>query len=488
MDGSYFPQKVDSMLLFTLLSLFLPSDPDRAAKVRSAFRDAWSGYRRCAFGRDFLRPITCKGATWMNASLTMIDSLDALWILGFRDEFNESVAYLEHNFTFQATGSVFELVIRVIGGLLSAYQLSKRESLLGIAEKFALDMLVAFDTPTKMPMPNVDLANACASTWGWAPRSTFLAHAGSLAPELMTLAMHCKNERIRKASDEIMDFFFTRESFSGLWPLRIDFSTGLFGDNDFSFDAYGDSFYEYLLKLYLMTDKQCVKCGELYKNAMGGLKKYLLRTMGVDTFVGTVKANAPEDHLSYLSFFLPGLIALGSRAFEQESQEYLSLAISLAETAARWHNATRSGLMGDSYDVRNGILELQDPSFKLRPEFIESCFYLWRLTGDEKWRDIGWSIFHSISINCRATHGFGELRNVNFPEMGIADVQDSYLLAETFKYAFLLFSDSELMPLDQYVFTTEGHPLRPFDQEWLAEHYSGKNGYRIKGDRMHAEL
>jgi mannosyl-oligosaccharide alpha-1,2-mannosidase len=173
--------------------------------------------------------------------------------------------------------------------------------------------------------------------------------------------------------------------------------------------------------------------------------------------------------------------------FEESAGEYLDLAVQLGETAAKWHNATTTRLMADSYFIENGTVHARDPSFKLRPEFIESCFYLWRLTGDAKWREFGWRTFQSIVINCRATHGFGELRNVNHPELGIVDVQDSYLLAETFKYAFLLFSDSTVLPLDEFVFTTEGHPLRRFTQDWLARHYAGKNGYEVRRE-ANAEL
>jgi mannosyl-oligosaccharide alpha-1,2-mannosidase len=272
-----------------------------------------------------------------------------------------------------------------------------------------------------------------------------------------------------------MKFFFQREPFGGLWPIRIDFSTGLFADNDFSFDAYSDSFYEYLLKLYFLTDGQCVKCRELYERAVGGMRNFLLREQN-DTFVGKVKCSVPDDHLSYLSFFLPGMLALGSTL----NADDLQLAVKLAQTAAGWHAQTQTGLMADGFHILKEALLITDPSFKLRPEFMESCFYLWRFTANETWREIGWKLFKNLVRNCRVTYGFAELKNVNYPELGFVDMQDSYLLAETFKYAFLLFSDSDVMPLDEFVFTTEGHPLKIFDQEWLAAHYRGKLGYEIR--------
>lgn len=468
------------MILLFILSVYLPADKNRAQKVKNAFREAWLGYKKCSYGRDFLRPISCKGSDWLNASLTLIDSLDTLWILGYTHDFDDAVNWLENNFEYSAKGPVFELVIRVIGGLMSAYQLSGRESLLNIASNFASQLLVAFDTPTHLPMPNIDMVSGRPSTWGWAPRSTFLAHVGSLSPELMTLAQHSKSFQFRNTSDRILNFFFTHNSFNGLWPTRIDFSTGLFADLDLSFDAYCDSFYEYLLKLYILTDGQCTKCGQLYNQSIEGMRRFLLRNTTQGTYVGKIKSSSPDDSLTYLSFFLPGMISLGAQYLNKDDMD---LAISLANTFAKWHNNTVSGLMGDAYHLTSKNLTLTDTKYKLRPEFIESCFYLFRFTGDSKWREIGWKIFESLSINCRATHGFGELKDVNHPELGIEDIQDSYLLAETFKYSYLLFSNSSVIPLDQYVFTTEAHPLRHFDQKWMKEHYKGFDGFTIKSKK-----
>ena len=153
------------MLFFTIfLCIFLPSDSVKMAKIKSAFYEAWVGYKKCSYGYDFLRPISCTGENWINASLTLIDSLDTLWIMGLMHDFDDAVYYLENNFEYSASGSVFEMIIRVVGGLLSAYQLSGRKSLLDIAEKFASKLAVSFDTPTSLPIPNIDMSTGKAST------------------------------------------------------------------------------------------------------------------------------------------------------------------------------------------------------------------------------------------------------------------------------------------------------------------------------------
>ena len=196
------------MFVSVFIILSQSQTDQRLEVIRNSFLHSWDGYTKCALGHDFLLPISCKSSDWMNASLTLIDSLDSLWIMGLHDQFDSAVAFLEENFSYNSFGSVFELTIRVVGGLMSAYQLSGRKSLLDIAEKFTNKLLVSFKTDTGLPMPDVDMQNNVGKTWGWAPRTIFLSHAGSLLPELMTLAQHSDDNNIREASDKILNFFF----------------------------------------------------------------------------------------------------------------------------------------------------------------------------------------------------------------------------------------------------------------------------------------
>ena len=456
------------MFLLLFLSLFLKEDKEKAEEIKKSFLFAWNGYKKCAFGSDFLMPVSCQPHHWLNASLSIVDSLDTLYVMGLHEELDEAINYMENNFTFNASGSVFELIIRVVGGLVSAYQFTRKESLLMIAEEFANHLLPAFETETGLPKPNIHFNENIASTWGYSPRSTFLAHAGSLMPEFMTLSQYSDNSVYKMVSDNVLEFLFTSNSFHGLWPSRIDFSTGVFGDIDIGFDAYGDSFYEYLLKLSILTDGKCKSCSTLYKRSIQGMKDFLLRSNSNYTFVGTVKKQNTDDELTHLSYFLPGMLALGSLYFNKSD---LELAEKIADTYALWHKSSTTGLSPEAFSLKTGELIITDPSYKLRPEFIESCFYLYRITGKQKWRDIGWELYLSIVKHCKVENGFAELIDVNNPERGHQDVQDSFLLAETFKYAYLLFCNSSYIPLNEYVFTTEGHIIKHFDKEWIEENY-----------------
>ena len=463
------------MFVSVFIILSQSQTDQRLEVIRNSFLHSWDGYTKCALGHDFLLPISCKSSDWMNASLTLIDSLDSLWIMGLHDQFDSAVAFLEENISYNSFGSVFELTIRVVGGLMSAYQLSGRKSLLDIAEKFTNKLLVSFKTDTGLPMPDVDMQNNVGKTWGWAPRTIFLSHAGSLLPELMTLAQHSDDNNIREASDKILNFFFENDGLDGLWPIKINFDTGLFSNLDVSLDAYGDSFYEYFLKLFILTDGRCKKCGEIYQKAISGIKKYLLKENDEYAFIRKIKDEKLQNQIGHLSFFIPGMIALGSQYFDKND---LNLSIKLQNTNTKWQNSTATGLMGDEFIVNDDFnITFTDSNYKLRPEFIEGCFYLYRFTGDEKWREIGWNFVQNLIKYCETTFGYGTLINVNNPDLGIYDFQDSFLLSETFKYAYLLFSDPSVIPLNEYVFTTEAHPIKHFEKEWLDKYYSNKNGF-----------
>lgn len=97
----------------------------------------------------------------------------------------------------------------------------------------------------------------------------------------------------------------------------------------------------------------------------------------------------------------------------------------------------------------------------LRPETVESLFYMYRFTKDKKYREWGWQIFRAFMKYTKIDGGFSSINNVKSPSNpGFKDKLESFFLAETLKYLFLLFSDDpKLIPLDKYVFNSEAHPL-----------------------------
>lgn len=88
----FFPHSVFFPVLFLIFFFFfaVPASVDRLEVVRNAFRHAWKGYKSHAWGRDELKPISKSFGEWFGLGLTLIDSLDTMWILGL----NEGIAFI----------------------------------------------------------------------------------------------------------------------------------------------------------------------------------------------------------------------------------------------------------------------------------------------------------------------------------------------------------------------------------------------------------
>ena len=148
-----------------------------------------------------------------------------------------------------------------------------------------------------------------------------------------------------------------------------------------------------------------------------------------------------------------------------EQSVFGSLAGNITEACYHMYHDTPTHLSPDivKFDAQGKMLAASgDPKYRERPETVESLFYLFRRTGDPKYRDWGWEIFEAIEAHCKTDTGYGDLANVYRPDSEKIDKQESFLLSETFKYLFLLFSPVDFLPLDDWVFNTEAHPLMVF--------------------------
>jgi mannosyl-oligosaccharide alpha-1,2-mannosidase len=104
--------------------------------------------------------------------------------------------------------------------------------------------------------------------------------------------------------------------------------------------------------------------------------------------------------------------------------------------------------------------EFQDRAYKLRPEALESVFIMYRITGDNTWREKGWKMFQSIVAATETASGHAQLKDVTSALGEQGDKMESFWLAETLKYAYLLFSEESLVSLDDWVLNTEAHPFK----------------------------
>ena len=185
------------------------------------------------------------------------------------------------------------------------------------------------------------------------------------------------------------------------------------------------------------------------------------------SFAGT--ANGFNGNISpvvtHLGCFYPGNVALGvisGAVTGMKATEYLNFAENMMEACYQLYNATATGLGADQLYINLETGEIQDKNrpYLQRPEVVESLFYLWRATHKRKYRDWGLNIVQALNKYCKKEAGYAGVMNADEIPPTSDDSQQSWFLAETLKYLFLLFSDDHVMPLDQWVFNTEAHPVR----------------------------
>ncbi|GLT80262.1 hypothetical protein SLA2020_517130 [Shorea laevis] len=225
----------------------------------------------------------------------------------------------------------------------------------------------------------------------------------------------------------------------------------------------GDSFYEYLLKVWIQGNRtSAVKpYREMWEKSMKGLLSLIRRTTPSSfAYICEKNGDSLSDKMDELACFAPGMLALGSSGYgPDDSQKFLSLAEELAWTCYNFYQSTPTKLAGENYFFHPGGDMTVGTSWNiLRPETVESLFYLWRLTGNKTYQEWGWNIFQAFEKNSRVEGGYVGLKDVN---TGVKDnMMQSFFLAETLKYLYLLFSPPSVISLDEWVFNTEAHPLR----------------------------
>jgi len=142
---------------------------ERRENIKSGMKHAWEGYKQYAWGKDELKPLTNKGVdNWGGMGVTLVDSLDTLWLMDMKDEYNEAMEWIKTDLTFNKarTVSVFETTIRELGGLLAAYDIAYDKIYLEKAKLLADKLLPAFNTYSGIPTSQVDFETGMKED-GW---------------------------------------------------------------------------------------------------------------------------------------------------------------------------------------------------------------------------------------------------------------------------------------------------------------------------------
>ncbi|KAM9283596.1 ER degradation-enhancing alpha-mannosidase-like protein 3 isoform 3-T3 [Morus bassanus] len=442
-------------------------------QVLEMFDHAYSNYMEHAYPADELMPLTCRGRVRGQEpsrgdvddalgkfSLTLIDTLDTLVVLNKTKEFEEAVKKVikDVNLDNDIVVSVFETNIRVLGGLLGGHSVAimlkeKGEymqwyngELLHMAKELGYKLLPAFNTTSGLPYPRVNLKfgvrhpEARTGT----ETDTCTACAGTLILEFAALSRFTGTSVFEEYARKALDFIWEkRQRSSNLVGVTINIHTGDWVRKDSGVGAGIDSYYEYLLKAYVLLGDDSFL--ERFNTHYDAIMRYISQPpLLLDVHIHKPMLNARTWMDSLLAFF-PGLQVLkGDIRPAIETHEMLYQVI-------KKHN-----FLPEAFTTDFRVHWAQHP---LRPEFAESTYFLYKATGDPYYLEVGKTLIENLNKYARVPCGFAAMKDVRTGSH--EDRMDSFFLAEMFKYLYLLFADKEdmIFDIEDYIFTTEAHLL-----------------------------
>jgi mannosyl-oligosaccharide alpha-1,2-mannosidase len=453
----------------------------RRAYVKGAMKFAWDGYAKYAFGYDEVKPQSATGDNgWGGQGITLVDALDTLWLVGLTDEFDRARDWVRDHLDHSKTGmtSLFETTIRDLGGLLSAYDLSGDEAFLQKATDLGRRLLHAFDRAdvTGIPYGQVNLRDGTAHNIGWTGNNAILSEFGTVQIENRYLSKMIHDPVYATKTERVFTVLHEMHPPHGLYPYYVKnegTDKPIFTNKKLTFGAMADSFYEYMLKIWIQGGQTESLYREMYDESMEGMHQILVQTSSPSglTYIADQNSGKMDHKMDHLVCFMGGLLALGAYTDplgmdSPRAQRDLQTAKALTYTCYQMYARMATGISpefvqfmeGSDFQVGRGA-----PHYLLRPEAIESFYILHQITGDPTYREWGWEVFLSIETFCKTKIAYGSLPNVQDVNGKPRDKMESFFLAETLKYLYLLQDpDSPIDPLHTHVFNTEAHPLRIF--------------------------
>ncbi|KAI7894932.1 glycoside hydrolase [Mucor mucedo] len=438
--------------------------------TKEMFDHGWNNYYEHAFPEDELNPFECsgRGSDQVNPSninvndvlgdysLTLVDTLDTLAILGTQAQFEEAVQRVIDTVSFHNDNKVqvFELNIRALGGLLSAHMFATEPAfnhtikgyngqLLHMAQNLADRLMPAFkSTKTGIPFPRVNLRRGVPPT---ETTETCTAGAGSLILEFGVLSRLTGNPAYENAAKKALKAVWARRSNIHLLGNVIDIQTGNWIHTASSTGAGIDSVFEYMLKAYVLFGEQEYK--DMFDQAYKALLLYVRDTSGylyrnVHMSTGSLMSYWVDS----LSAFFPGLQVLHG-----------DIDAAIKGHLVYYNIWKRYHALPERFDFYHKAIDL--PYYPLRPEFIESTYHLYLATKDPFYLQVGEMVVEDLNNRTRVPCGFASIGDVQTGRL--EDRMESFMLSETLKYLYLLFdADHAINKMDSnFVFTTEGHIL-----------------------------
>ncbi|UJR10262.1 hypothetical protein I4U23_014471 [Adineta vaga] len=463
----------ENQLLFKRKIFSTPKD-ERQIAVRDAMQHAWKAYRTYAWGYDELKPIQKKPSRWFGLGLTIVDAIDTLYIMNMKEEYNQAREWIENSFDVDTNdvdkfNSHFEITIRILGGLLSIYHLTRDEIFKTRAIELGDRLLLNFNTSSGLPLAQINLKQKISSNYEWTSESA-TSEVGSVQLEMRDLSRITGDKRYEEAADRSAAILHSQPKTDGLVPIYISSLTGQFSGETVSFGARGDSYYEYLLKQWLQTGQARSIFWNDWLESIEGVQKHLWRIAYPEKlyFIGELLSKSEfSPKMDHLACFLAGNMALGWY-YRRDLTYLLDMAKNLTNTCYQMYAQQPTGLSPEIVYF-NLVSKSNEPTISvrdndvhnlLRPELIESLYYMYHITGDKIYQDWGWNIFQSFEKYTRQNDGYSSINDVRHKEnVRPRDKMESYFLAETLKYFYLLFDHINPFAFNQWLFNTEAHLL-----------------------------
>ncbi|KAI4186922.1 MAG: hypothetical protein L6R41_003152 [Letrouitia leprolyta] len=482
--------------------------------------------------------MTKAGMGWI-----IVDALDTLMIMNLTSRLSHAREWISTSLNYDQDQEVntFETTIRMLGGFLSAHYLSitfpelapladddqgapGEDLYLEKATDLADRLLGAFDSPSGVPYASVNLKTIKGVPSHADGGASSTAEATSLQLEFKYLAMLTGEKDYWNKAEKVMQVVDDNGMEDGLVPIFMYAHDGTFRGDNIRLGSRGDSYYEYLIKQYLQTSYSEPIYLDLWNQALSGVRKHLI-TYSKKSHL-TILAERPSGldsmlhpKMDHLVCFMPGTIALAATGgktvaeakkagkWGKKEQADLDLAIELTKTCWGMYQTAATGLAPEityfeiddppkmeadgpfqsaelvsdaSAEWKDDyVIKGQDAHNLQRPETVETLFYMWRITGDERYREWGWEMFLSFMNYTKAggDGGYTSLSTVlDVPPAQRDNMESFWLLfkkypltvasfvqSETLKYLYLLFSPTDFLPLDTIVINTEAHIFPRFN-------------------------
>ncbi|KAF7725369.1 hypothetical protein EC973_009636 [Apophysomyces ossiformis] len=466
------------------------SSNKRSEAVKDAFSHAYGGYRKYAWGHDELLPVTCSYSDSRNGwGATIVDALDTMLIMGFEDYYVEAlefVAKIDFAKSSQPAKG-FETNIRYLGGLLSANDLRPDPILVQKAVEVTEHVLLPlFNSPTKAPYTDMNLNKGKPINVS----TIDLAEFGTYSLEFTRLSQVTNNPKYAQLSNDLIDRAISAPTkFPGLFPTS--WTVNPFepvNSSIITIGGGGDSFYEYLMKNYILLGGSDKRLLDAWTTTVDSIQKYMLSPTEQDSniqFVSMIQ-NGEEIYESGELF---------AKTFMDACEiVWKDTATGIAPESWSWTPQkkfkTRPPNIGVDHSRQHPLpadptkfakrktgeeadrpFDITDSLYDLRPETAESLFYFHRMTGDPRYQEVAWDIFQAIDKYTRTVAGYSSIADVDNRSTKKNNFQESFFLAETLKYLYLIFVDKDCISLDEFVFNTEAHPFK------LSKPIKAQNGH-----------